>query len=67
MDNYSQEFKDELVKVVFGYMSKHPVVTLCAGECVYQSDSAQIDALDMASDLGEVYCKYPEYQIGRED
>jgi hypothetical protein len=57
------DLEQQILQRVQQYMNKHPMATTCGGEYIFQNDQAQFDALDLVSDLGEIYMKFPEFQI----
>ena len=46
---------DKIMHLIDKYAEKHELVTHCAGEYIYQSDEAQVDAIDLVSNIFDIY------------
>ena len=48
------EYLNKIVALINKYSTKHPLALDCGGEYIMQSDDAQVDALDLVSDIYDV-------------
>lgn len=46
---------DKIMHLIDKYAEKHDLVNTCAGEYIYQSDEAQVDAIDLVSNIFDIY------------
>lgn len=42
------------------YATRHPLAKECGGEYIYQSDSAQVDAIELVSKIFDLYTEESE-------
>ena len=54
---YRREELEDLVSVFF---KKHPLAKSCGGEYIHQNDEAQVDAIELVSEICELYCEKTE-------
>lgn len=53
---HSESIKiDKVMHLIDEYAEKHDLVNTCAGEYIYQSDEAQVDAIDLVSNIFDIY------------
>lgn len=46
---------DKILHLIEQYAEKHENVTKCAGDYIYQNDDAQPDAIDLVSNIFDIY------------
>lgn len=57
---YISELDDEVLRAVKDYMDKHRLAVKLGGEYVGQNDQVQVDAIELACDLANIYKKHCE-------
>lgn len=49
------DLNEKILTLIEKYASKHDLAKECGGEYIYQSDSAQVDAIELVSDIFDLY------------
>ncbi len=47
--------EQKIMDLIDGYAKKHNLAKECGSEYIYQSDEAQIDALELVADIFDLY------------
>lgn len=53
MYRFSDTEQEKITKAILGYLKKHELALSCGAEYIYQSDSAQVDAVNLVCDIFE--------------
>lgn len=56
---------EKIMKLIESYAKKHDLAKVCGSEFIYQSDSAQVDAIQLVCDIFDLYAD--EYEDDEED
>lgn len=56
-DKKESDLNEKILELIEKYASKHDTAKECGGEYIYQSDSAQVDAIDLVSNIFDLYVK----------
>lgn len=49
------DLNEKILELIEKYANKHTLAKACGGEYIYQSDSAQVDAIELVSDIFDLY------------
>lgn len=47
--------REDIEDLVNAYLKLHPLAKECGGEYIYQDDKAQVDAIQLVSDICDLY------------
>ena len=50
-----REMEQKIMELIEGYSQKHDLAKECGSEYIYQSDKAQVDALELVADIFDLY------------
>jgi hypothetical protein len=50
-----RKMEQKIMDLIDGYAKKHNLAKECGSEYIYQSDEAQIDALELVADIFDLY------------
>ena len=59
-DKKEPEIEDKISELITKYASKHDLAKSCGSEYIYQSDSAQVDAIELVSKIFDLYASQEE-------
>lgn len=59
-EDYGDEPVDKIMRLITKYAKNHPLAKDCGGEYIYQNDEAQVDAIQLVSDIFDLYAEKEE-------
>lgn len=59
-DNNACKIREKIMSLIDGYAKRHDLAKECGSEYIYQSDSAQIDALELVANIFDLYAEEME-------
>ena len=52
--------KEKILVLIDDYAERHPLAKECGGEYIYQDDKAQVDAIELVSNIFDLYASESE-------